>query len=71
MSSPVAEQARRENRIVACETIGGSLAVLRRLDVVWCDDDIRAAITQARSTLSVAQSKVKERIDQPIQEGTP
>ena len=62
---------RREGRIRAIETIGSALAVLHRLDHVRYDDDVRDLITKARSSLSVAQSKVKQRIDLAIQEGTP
>jgi len=67
----VVEAGRRENRISVFETIGCSIAVLHRLDVIWYDDDIRDIVTKVRSSLSVAQSKVKERIDHPIKEGTP
>ena len=63
--------ARRCRRIAAAETIGCALAVLRRLDYVWYDDEIRDMVTKARSTLSVAKSKVRQRIDPTIQEGTP
>jgi hypothetical protein len=45
--------------------------VLRRLDYLQFDADVRETITHVRSTLSVAQSKVKQRIDQLIQEGAP
>jgi hypothetical protein len=62
MSAEVARD-QRDRRIVACETIGGALAVLRRMDYIWCDDDVRDALTRARSILSVAQSTAKERID--------
>jgi hypothetical protein len=63
-------RSRREHRIVAFETIGCALATLRRLDHVWYDEDIRATITSARSSLSVAQSRVKQRIDEPLVERT-
>ena len=56
------EQARRDHRIAVFETIGCALAALRRLDSAWYDDDVRDMITKARSTLSVAQSTIKERI---------
>lgn len=55
--------ARRDHRIAVFETIGCALATLGRLDHVWYDDDVRDVITQVRSSLSVAQSKIKERID--------
>lgn len=53
----------REHLIAVFETIGCALASLRRLDSMWYDEDLRPTITAARSKLSVAQSKVKERID--------
>ena len=53
----------RDQRIAAFEAIAGSLAVLRRLDYIWCDDDVRDALTRARTILSTAQSMIKERID--------
>ena len=59
---------RRDQRIAVFETIGCALAALRRLDHVWCDEDIRATITKVRSTLSVAQSKLKAMVDEPIVE---
>ena len=62
----VVVRSRRDYRVAAFETIGCALATLRRLDHVWYDEDIRASIAQARSTLSVSQSKIKERIDGPI-----
>jgi len=55
---------RRDQRILVAETIGCALAVLRRLDHVWHDKDIRETVTKVRSSLSVAQSKIKERFDQ-------
>jgi hypothetical protein len=57
------EKARRDHRIAVFETIGCALASLRRLDHVWYDEDVRAVITHVRSTLSVQQTKIKERID--------
>ena len=57
---------RRDQRIAAFATIGCALASLRRLDSVWFDEDIRTTITALRSDLSLAQSKVKERIDELI-----
>lgn len=63
-------RSRRDRRIVVFETIGCALATLRRLSHVWHDEDIRATIMEVRSTLSVAQSTVKERIDEPIVERT-
>ena len=53
----------RDYRIAAFETIGCALAVLRRLDHIRYDADIRETLMHVRSTLSVAQSKIKERID--------
>ncbi len=67
----VVEAAHRENRIVVFETIGCSIAVLHRLDHIWYDADIRDIVTTVRSSLSVAQSKIKERIDHLLKEGTP
>lgn len=58
----------REQQLVVVETIGCALATLRRLDHVWYDEDIRSAITEVRSALSVAQSKLRARIDEPIVE---
>ena len=55
---------RRDQRLLAHEMIGSALAVLRRLDYVWCDDDVRDSITRARTLLSVAQSTIKGRIDE-------
>jgi len=55
---------RRDRRIVVFETIGCALAALRRLNVVCDDEDIRKTLTTARSALSSAQSKVKERIEE-------
>lgn len=46
----------------ASEIIGCALAVMRQLDQVWCDEDARTALMQPRSTLSVTQSKIKERL---------
>lgn len=54
---------RRDQRIAVRETIGCALASLRRLDHIWYDEDIRETITAVRATLSIAQSKVRERID--------
>lgn len=59
---------RRDQRIAASETIGCALATLRRLDHIWHDADIRATITHVKTSLSVAQSKLKDRIDAPIVE---
>lgn len=61
-------RSRREQQIVVVETIGCALATLRRLNHVWYDEDIRSTITEVRSALSVAQSKVRARIDEPIVE---
>ena len=60
----------RDQRIAASETIGCALATLRRFNHVWCDADIRMSVTQARLLLAVAQSRVKERIDEPNVERT-
>lgn len=57
------KQARRDHRIGVYETIGCALATLRRLDHAWYDEDLREILTQVRETLSVTQSKIKERID--------
>lgn len=57
-------RTRRDHRIAVSETICCALAVLRRLGSAWYDEDVRNMITQARSTLSVAQSKIKKRIDE-------
>lgn len=56
-------RARRDGRIAACEAIGGCLALLHRLDHVWYDVDLRETLMQVRAALSVAQSKIKERIE--------
>jgi hypothetical protein len=58
-----ADEARRDGRIVVVETVGCALAVLRRLDHTWCDEDVRGILTQVRSELSRAQSRLKERIN--------
>jgi hypothetical protein len=57
-------QEHRDSRRVVFETLGCALAVLRRLSHTWCDEDVRKTLTQVRSALSVAQSKIKERIDE-------
>ena len=51
-----------EDRVSSFENVGAALSVLRRLDSVRLDDDIRGEITRARQTLSVAQSRIHERI---------
>lgn len=56
-------QARRDHRIAVFETIGCALAALRRLDQAWYDEDVRDTLTKIRSSLSVAQTTIKERID--------
>lgn len=61
-------RSRREQQLIVVETIGCALATLRRLDHVWYDEDIRSTITKVRSALSVAQSEVRSRIDEPIVE---
>lgn len=62
---PTAVQKRRDQRVTAFETIGSAIAVLRKLDYIWCDEDVRDALTRVRATLSVAQSTIKERLDAP------
>lgn len=59
----VASRLRRDCRVSVFETFGCALAALRRINYVWCDDDVRESLTQVRSALSVAQSKIKERIE--------
>lgn len=61
-------RSRRDHRIAAFETIGCALATLRRLDHVWYDEDVRVTLTEVRSALSIAQSKVKQRIGEPLEE---
>ena len=51
-----------EDRAAARENLGAALAVLRRLDDLRLDDDVRAEVTRARQTLSVAQSRIHQRI---------
>ena len=63
MKDAASTQNRRDQRLVAVETIGCALATLRRLDHVGYDEDIRESITHARSSLSVAQSKIRKRIE--------
>lgn len=62
--SPVVQQERRDHRTAAFETIGCALAVLRRFDYIGNIADVRDSIKQVRSMLSLAQSKLKQRIDQ-------
>lgn len=69
-TNPAITSRCRDQRIAVFETIGCALATLRRLDSVWYDEDLRTTITAVRSALSVAQSKVKERIE-TIVERTP
>lgn len=64
-------RSRREQQIAVAETLGCALATLRRLDHVWYDEDIRSTVTEVRSALSIAQSKVRARIDEPIVERKP
>lgn len=61
-------RSRRDDQIVVFETIGCALAVLRRLNHVWYDEDIRERITAARAALSVTQSMAKQRIDESFVE---
>ena len=70
VESAIADR-RRDQLITVFETIGCALASLRRLNSVWYDEDIRTTLTAVRSTLSVAQSKVKERIEETFVERTP
>jgi len=51
-----------EDRVAAFENIGGALAVLRRLAGLRLDDDVRGEVTRARQILSVAQSRIHERL---------
>lgn len=51
-----------EDRVSARENIGSALAVLHRLDSLRLDDDVRREVTSARQTLSVAHSRLYERI---------
>jgi hypothetical protein len=53
-----------EDRVSAFENLGAALSVLRRLDSMRLDDDIRDEVTRARRTLSVAQSRIHERLQQ-------
>ena len=53
----------RDGRVAAFHTIGCALATLRRLDHVWFDAELRSRITEARRTLSVTQSVLKDKID--------
>jgi hypothetical protein len=57
-------RSRRDCRLAVAEAVGCALAALRRNDHVWCDEDVRETLRQVRSALSVAQSKIKERIDE-------
>jgi hypothetical protein len=61
--APHADRAQREDRTAAVETIGCALTVLRRLVHARFDPDIRDTVTKARAALSVAQSKIKERLN--------
>ena len=68
----VTQSQNHRRRLAAFETIGCAIAVLQRLeslDYAWCDDDVKNAIAKARSSLSIAQSKVRDRIDNPVQVG--
>jgi hypothetical protein len=56
-------RARRDGRVAASQTIGCALATLRRLDHIWYDDDLCSRMTEARRTLSVTQSVLKEKLD--------
>ena len=52
------------DHIAAFENIGSAMAVLRRLDVMRLPDDVSREVTLARRTLSVAQSRLLEWIDE-------
>ena len=65
---PAIVRSRRDCRVAVFETIGCALATLGRLDHVWFDDDVRASIITARQTLSVARSKIRDKIDAPVEE---
>lgn len=51
-----------EDRVAAFENVGAAIAVLRRLDSLRLDDDVRGEITRVRQMLAVAQSRIHERI---------
>lgn len=51
-----------DDRAAVFENIGAALSVLRRLDSLRLDDDVRGEITGVKQRLSVAQSRVHERI---------
>ena len=70
VGATVNARSRRDQQIAVVETIGCALATLGRLDHVCYDEDIRTTITKVRSALSVAQSKVKARVDESIVERT-
>ncbi|HSX22295.1 MAG TPA: hypothetical protein VLE97_05920 [Gaiellaceae bacterium] len=57
------DRTRRDQRVEAFTAIGCSIAALKRIDYIWCDDEVRDALTRARAILSAAQSTIKERID--------
>jgi hypothetical protein len=59
-----------EDRAAAFENIGAALSVLRRLDSLRLDDDVRGEITGVRQWLAVAQSRIHERII-ATKQGTP
>jgi hypothetical protein len=59
-----------EDRAAAFENIGAALAVLRRLNSLCLDDDVYDEATHARQLLSVAQSRIHERI-QASKQGIP
>jgi hypothetical protein len=63
----VTQEQDLRRRLAAFETIGCAISVLQRLESL--DEDVKVRITEARSRLSVAQSKVKERIDNPVPAG--
>ncbi len=56
-----------QDRIAARETIGSAAAVLRRLDALRLDEDVRREVTRIRQVLSVAYSQLHRRITQELQ----
>jgi hypothetical protein len=57
-----------EDRAAAFENLGAALAVLRRLNSLRLDDDVRDEVTRARQALSVTQSRILMRI-QALKQG--
>ena len=50
-----------EDRVAAYEIVGAAISVLRRLNDLRLDDDLRAELTQARQLLSMAQLRMHQR----------